>query len=316
MVIVDALAGLLDGPRAHRAFLVRLLMGSPWSVWVDDRAALSLVAVLRGEAWVTIPGESPARLQAGDIALIRGPEPYTVSDPSARPPDITVLPGGMCTTADGESLVDRFGRGVRTWGNDPDGAFEALVGTYERVSELGERLLAALPRLAVVPADSLDSPLLGVLTHEIDRDRPGQQTVLDRSLDLLVVSAVRAWLEGNAPGPGWFTASDDPVVGPALRLLDGQPAEPWTLPALAASVGCSRATLARRFTELVGEPPITYLTERRMSLAADLLLEPGASVTSVSRRVGYATPYAFSTAFKRVRGRTPDDHRRNGGTVV
>ncbi|MBA2281189.1 MAG: helix-turn-helix transcriptional regulator, partial [Acidimicrobiia bacterium] len=85
---------------------------------------------------------------------------------------------------------------------------------------------------------------------------------------------------------------------------------PWTVATLAARVGCSRATLGRRFTELVGEPPMAFLTERRLALAADLLLEPGTTLAAVAQRVGYATPFALSAAFKRVRGHSPRDHQR------
>jgi AraC-like DNA-binding protein len=99
------------------------------------------------------------------------------------------------------------------------------------------------------------------------------------------------------------------VVGRALRLLHNDPARPWTVAALAAATGTSRAALARRFNELVGEPPMTFLTGWRIALAADLLREPGATVGSVARQVGYGSPFALSTAFKRVRGISPHQHR-------
>jgi AraC-like DNA-binding protein len=103
------------------------------------------------------------------------------------------------------------------------------------------------------------------------------------------------------------------VVGPVLRLLHSKPAHPWTVEALAVTTGTSRASLARRFTELVGEPPMTFLTGWRLALAADLLREPGATVGSVARQVGYGSSFALSTAFKRVRGISPREHRATGG---
>ena len=96
--------------------------------------------------------------------------------------------------------------------------------------------------------------------------------------------------------PGWYRASSDPVVGPALRMLHNDPAHPWTVAALARATGVSRAGLARRFTELVGEPPMSFLTGWRIALAADLLQEPGATVGSVAHQVGYGSPFALSTA--------------------
>src|SRR5262249_25169974 len=100
-----------------------------------------------------------------------------------------------------------------------------------------------------------------------------------------------------------------------LRLLHNNPAHPWTVAALAAEVGVSRAALARRFTELVGEPPMAFLTGWRLALAADLLLEPDATVGAVARPVGYTSPFTFSTAFKRRYGVSPQAHRRAAASV-
>jgi AraC-like DNA-binding protein len=314
---VDGFTGLLDGPRARQAFLLHLVMDPAWSVWVDDHAPLSVVAMLRGEAWVSAPDLPATRIGPSDIAIVRGPEPYLFADPPDAPPQVIALPGGQCSSTKGESLDDRFRYGVRRWGNSPTGATEALVGAYEHVSELGRHLVAALPRLAVVPAGSLDSPFVDLLAREMDKDAPGQQVVLDRLLDLLVVAVLRAWFTSTGgDAPGWFRAHTDPVVGPALRLLQEDPARPWTNATLAAAVGCSRSTLARRFTALVGEPPMSFLTARRLALAADLLLEPDATIAAVARRVGYANPFALSTAFKRVRGHSPREHRRQPDTVA
>ena len=99
------------------------------------------------------------------------------------------------------------------------------------------------------------------------------------------------------------------MVGLALRLIHNDPANQWTVAKLAAETRVSRAALARRFTDLVGEPPMTFLTEWRLALAADLLLEPGATIGSVAHQVGYGSPFALSTAFKRVRGVSPQQHK-------
>jgi AraC-like DNA-binding protein len=121
---------------------------------------------------------------------------------------------------------------------------------------------------------------------------------------------LRAWFaRPDAPAPGWYRAHADPVVGHALRLMHHNPAHPWTLAALAREVGVSRAALARRFHELVGEPPMTFLTGWRIALAADLLREPGATLASVALQVGYGSPFALSSAFKRRRGVSPQQYR-------
>jgi AraC-like DNA-binding protein len=136
--------------------------------------------------------------------------------------------------------------------------------------------------------------------------------VLDRLLDLLLVAAVRAhFTRAAADAPGWFRAQGDPMVSSALRLMQDNPAEPWTLASLAQETHVSRATLARRFTEVVGQPPMEFLTEWRLALAADLILDPTETIASVAAKVGYGSAYALSAAFKRVRGVRPGEYRRS-----
>jgi AraC-like DNA-binding protein len=244
------------------------------------------------------------------VAVARGPAPYTVADHPATAPQVVIHPGQHCRTPDGEDLAQPWDLGTRTWGNSPEGASVMLVGTYETAGEISRRLLDALPALAVVTAGTLDSPLVTLLGDEITRDEPGQDAVLDRLLDLLLVAVLRAWFAGEAgEAPAWYRAGADPVVGPAVRMLQRNPARPWTVAGLAADVGVSRAALARRFSEVVGEPPMAFLTSWRLALAADLLCEPGATVGSVAAQVGYSGPFALSNAFKRVRGLSPQQHR-------
>ncbi|MFD4030606.1 AraC family transcriptional regulator [Streptomyces sp. NPDC058637] len=313
---MDALAGLLDGPRARGAFLLRMVMEPPWAVSVEDRAPLCLMSVTRGEAWIVPPdGTGPVRLTPGDIAVIRGPEPYTVADRPGTAPHARVGPGGVCGTLHGEPLAESMRLGVRTWGNAPDGATTLLVGTYLLDGEISRRLLDALPPLILLPSDDRSGPLLKLFEAEIAQDEPGQGVVLDRLLDLLLIAVLRTWFaRPGAAAPAWYAALGDPVVGQALRHLQDEPAHPWTVGSLAARTGVSRAGLARQFSELVGEPPMAYLTGWRLALAADLLRETDATVETVARKVGYSGSFAFSAAFKRVRGVSPQEFR-NGKPV-
>jgi AraC-like DNA-binding protein len=311
---MDALAGLLDGPRARGAFLLRSILDPPWSLRIQDRAPLTLVAVTRGEAWLAPDDGEAVRLHAGDVAIARGPDPYTLADDPATPPQVVIHPGQVCTTLHGEPLAQAMDLGVRTWGNSPDGSTMMLTGTYELCNEIGRRTLAALPPLVILPAGSWDSALVPLLGAEIVKDEPGQELILDRLLDLLLISALRAWLS-RPDAPAWCRAHSDPVVGRALRMLHNNPAHPWTVASLAAATGVSRAALARRFTDLVGEPPMTYLASWRIALAADLLREPDATLGAIARQVGYGSSFAFSTAFKRVRGVRPTEYRLGAATA-
>ncbi len=315
---MDVVAGLLDGPRARGAFLLRSHLSAPWGMRIEDEAPLTIVPVLRGSAWVgpvvgdetTDPGE---HVTTGDVVLLRGPDHYVVADRPSTAPQVVVGPSEVCRAVDGgPSPMSELG--VRSWGNDPDGETVIVTGTYPLDGEVGRRILRVLPQRLVLRREDVDATLVEMLAREVARDLPGQEAVLDRLLDLLLISCLRTWLSRD-DAPGWYRADADPVVGAALRLVHHDPARAWTVASLAREVGLSRAAFSRRFTTLVGEPPMGYLTGWRLDLAADLLLEPDATLTSVARTVGYASPFALSAAFKRVRGTSPAAHRRRDGAA-
>jgi AraC-like DNA-binding protein len=309
---VDPLADFLDGPRAREAFVLRSLLEPPWALRVQDEAPLTVVAIVRGNAWITMDDEKPIALTPGDVAVVLGPGHYTVADDPSTSPNIVIQPGQHCETPSGEPLKQAMDLGVRTWGNSATGSVAMLTGTYQTDSEVSRRLLESLPALTVVSAETWRSPIVDLLADEISKDAPGQQVVLDRLLDLLLVGALREALSsGGASVPAWYRATEDPIVGRVLGMMHNQPDHPWTVAGLAAAVGLSRAALARRFRDQVGEPPLGYLTGWRMTLAADLLRSPGATVGGVARNVGYSSPFTFSTAFKRAFGLSPRDYRNH-----
>ena len=300
----------LDGPHARRAFALRVVMNPPWSLDVRDRAPLTVMAVLTGRAWLMVDGES-IPLAAGDIALIRGPEPYVVADQPEREASIVIHPGQECTTLAGKPVRLSMSHGVRTWGNTASGETTMLIGTYESDAEIGSAVTAALPRTAVVPAGTVNPGLVQFLADAMRTDAPGQGSVIDRMLDVLLIHSVRGWSDAHPErARGWLSASADSVVGQALELLHELPAEPWTLEALARRLNISRATLAARFRSAVGEPPMTYLTNWRMLLASELLADPHRTTARIAAEIGYGSPFALSTAFKRRFGVSPTEYRR------
>ncbi|MFF3613229.1 cupin domain-containing protein [Streptomyces sp. NPDC002580] len=306
----DPLAGLLEGPRARGAFMIRACFDPPWCVRIEDRAPLTIMLVVRGDAWVVPDRGERLRLTAGDVAVARGPDPYLCADDPGTPPGAVILPGGECVYPDGRSLKGHWDLGVRSWGDRLEGSTVLLIGTYLMRGEVDARLLDALPPLLALPSDVWECPLTPILAEEMVRDEPGQEVVLDRLLDLLMITALRAWFSRpEAAAPAWYRALSDPVVGRVLRLLQDDPAHPWTVAALAAKAGVSRAALARRFGELVGEPPMTYLTGRRLALAADRLRGSDDTLDTIARHVGYGSAFALSSAFKRVYGVSPQEHR-------
>ncbi|UZX01369.1 AraC family transcriptional regulator [Arthrobacter sp. CDRTa11] len=302
---MDPLTHFLDGPRAVGAFALIVQMNTPWGINVRDNAALTVLAVTRGAARV-----DGSLLEAGDVALIRGPEPYAVTDAAGSAPAIEIGPGQHCTTLDGRDLRDELRHGIRCWGNTAEGETALLIGTYERPDEAGGLVVRALPRLTIVPRERADGALVSLLTRELAHDDPAAQVVVDRLLDVLVVNTIRHWANApDRPTEASWLACNDPLVVRALECLHADPAVPWTVESLARRVNTSRASLAARFRTSVGEPPMTYLTRWRLTLARDLLQAPDATVSRVARQVGYQNAYAFSTAFKRQVGTTPTEYR-------
>ncbi|WP_242886243.1 AraC family transcriptional regulator [Actinomadura litoris] len=295
---MDAVSELLAGVRARGAVFRQTVMRPPWALRMASGAPLTLATMLDGHAWIVPDGRDPVRIAPGDIAVVPGDAPYTVADDPATEPTQVVTTADYCSGRTG------------TCGDPAEEAAVLLSGAFERRGELSEHLLHALPPVLVVPAGGSPYPSTELIAAEITRERPGRQLVLDRLLDLMLVSALRTWFETpDSTAPAWCRALDDPIVGTALRLLHESPAHPWTVADLAAKTGVSRAALARRFTTQVGEPPMAYLTSWRIALAADLLRETDETVSAIARKVGYANAFALSVAFKRLKGTRPTTHR-------
>lgn len=240
--------------------------------------------------------------------MVCGDVPYLLSSELGLAPTVHIGAEQACTGPDGRDLQDELASGVRTWGNDLDGEDVLLVGTFRSSGEVGKILLSALPSSFVVR--NADSSMVSVLADEITRDGIAQSSVLDRLLDLILIQTVRSWSATvRETRPTWMDSAHDPIAKRALDLIHEHPDRAWTIDSLARSVASSRASLARRFHEAVGTPPIAYLTQWRLALAADLMTDPTLTLSAISQQVGYASPFSFSTAFKKHYGVSPRIYR-------
>jgi AraC-like DNA-binding protein len=306
---VDVFGDLFRGVRAHGSLFGSSTQTAPWALHFVDGAPLTLCTVLTGAGWIVPEQGPPEPLRAYETVVVQGPTTFTFVDEldtQAEP----VACGEFCATPEQGGTRHRLG--WNDCGDNRDGATTLIVGAYPVRGEISRRLLDALPVVLRVGAGGTGDAVLDHLAAEVAVDVPGQQVVLDRLLDWMLVCTLREWFDrpGGAP-PAWWAAQRDPVVGDALRLLHADPSAPWTVSFLADRTGVSRSTLAKRFADLVGEPPLTYLTRWRMTLAADLLVEQkAATVADIARTVGYSDPFGFSAAFKRVRGVNPSEFRR------
>ncbi|PJN28626.1 AraC family transcriptional regulator [Streptomyces sp. CB02959] len=309
---MDVFSDLIRGVRAHGSLFGSSTLCPPWALHFVDGAPLTLCTVLTGAGWIVPEHRPPEPLRARETIIVRGPATFTfVDEVGTRAEPLTC--GERYATPEQGGTRNRLG-----WhdcggdAGDGAGATTLIVGAYPVRGEISRRLLDALPVVLRVGGGDTADPVLDHLAAEVRVDAPGQQVVLDRLLDWMLVCSLREWFDrpGGEP-PGWWAAQRDPVAGEALRLLHAEPAAPWTVSTLAERTGVSRSTLAKRFADQVGEPPLTYLTRWRMTLAADLLVEQqSATIADIARAVGYSDPFGFSAAFKRVRGANPSEFRR------
>jgi AraC-like DNA-binding protein len=245
--------------------------------------------------WLDDP-PSALELAPGDVALVRGgPDHFIAHEPNAA-----------CLSP------EQFQ--ARHADDEPasiDGANVFLCGAYVLSGDIGRGLLEALPPILTLSAAANDPlhDVIGMLSSELATSGPGHQTVLDRLLDVLLVLAIRACFQRSEHAPRWYQASADPRLGPALSAMHADAARPWTVPNLAAISGLSRAAFARIFQHALGQAPIQYLTEWRMTLARDHLRAGELTLAQIAARTGYASPYAFAAAFRRHHGVPPGQWR-------
>ena len=302
---MDPLADVLDLSHVRGALLGSVRAEAPWGLALPSSHGASFHAITSGTAWLRVSDQAPIHLMPGDLALLPSGAAHRLSsepDGECRPFDHVVREQLM--TPEGDLPLD-----------GPDATTTFVCTGYEYDDDVAQPLLALLPPVLHTPADPVNggatAALVQLLAGEVGLRDPGARAAADRLIDLLLIGVLRAWATANGDRrASWLSALRDPTIARALAALHERPAEPWTLAALAAEVNVSRATLARRFRELVGEPPLGYLTRWRLDLAARRLKDTDESIDAIARAVGYSSEYAFNRAFRRHRGVPPGRFRR------
>jgi AraC-like DNA-binding protein len=284
--------------RASGGVFARSVAIAPWGLRLPGTIQLAVHSVVQGRAWLWTEADGdPLELTPGDLALVRGgPDHFVAHEPGAR----CVSPDEFRALHAGDAASPGPRRAV------------FLCGAYRFAGDIGRGLVQALPPVLPLPA-SVDDPIHAVVTllsREMLHAEPGMQTVLDRLLDVLVVLGLRAGLTRSATAPAWFRAAADPRLAPALQAMHANAAQPWTVDELAKLSNMSRATFARVFQQVLGQPPVKYLADWRMTLARDLLLAQDRTLAEIAGQVGYSSEYAFATAFRRHHGESPGRWRQ------
>lgn len=257
-----------------------------------------------GWGWLWFDADASGRavgLVPGEVTLVRGGTDHYIGDE----------PGTDCLEP--EEFRARHATGGES---DTPGATVFLCGAYRFSGDVGNGLLEALPQVLTLQA-AVGDPLrevIALLSHELANPEPGQATVLDRLLDVLLALAIRSDFRRSPNAPRWYRASADPRLSAALQAMHEDAGRSWSVPELAALSGLSRAALARTFHEALGQTPMQYLTDWRMALARDHLRTGELGMASIARGVGYSSPYAFAAAFRRHHGEPPGAWRQREST--
>jgi AraC-like DNA-binding protein len=308
----DVLTDVLDLLRVRGAVMAQVRAHAPWGLRLPHNPGASFHAITAGSCWIRVGTQAPRELLPGDVVLLPRGTPHTVSSEpkgASRPWDRAAK--AQARSASGEIVLD--GAGAST---------HFICAAYAYDHDVAHPLLGLLPLVLVLserdtPETEPLASTLRLLRHELAATRAGGAAIVNRLIDILFVHMVRAWVsERAADDASWLGALTDPIVARALTVMHGDPALPWTVETLAERVNVSRANLARRFTRLVGEAPLSYLTRWRMELAARHLRDTDAAVGAIARQVGYASEFAFSRAFSRARGDAPGRYRRHHRAAI
>lgn len=302
----DPLTDVLRELRLVQSFYCHSELRSPWGFAMPNRDHAAFHFVAEGAAWLRGIYERPLHLQRGDFVLIPHGGDHVLSDPvDGEAPLIDALP--FQKIGQNAALLRHGGSGKRT---------VLACGGVRFEDPAVNPLLDLMPDLLHIRGvadgqEQLVRQMLDAMGSEALAPRPGGTTVMTRLADVLVIHAVRSWLERSPEGrTGWLRALRDPRIGRALVLIHRQPDAAWTVASLAADVHMSRSVFSERFTVLVGVPPLLYLTRWRMHLATRWLRDERASLGQVANRLGYESEPSFSRAFKRHVGVAPSAIRR------
>ncbi|WIX85097.1 AraC family transcriptional regulator [Amycolatopsis sp. DG1A-15b] len=303
---MDVLADVLAALRSGAPVAAQTEAHAPWGLRFDHTTGAAFHVVLAGSAWLApLPGEAgfePVELGRGDVVLLGRGVPHAMTSAPGTP--LVAFRPTRPSAATPFGRVSLPGPGART---------TIVCGAYRLRRHRPHPLLRDLPEVVHLPAVPGRHPglraLVRLLDDELAAHPPGAAVVAPSLVDALLVYMLRAWLSESAGTPGWSAALADPVTARALAAIHGDPARAWTVEQLGAAAGLSRAAFARRFTALVGEPPLTYLTRWRMTTAARLLRETDRPLAQVAPAVGYGSAFAFAKAFRREYATTPGSYR-------
>lgn len=306
----DRLARMLHTLRMRSTFYCQAELGEPWSLEMPAIPdSLSFHVLTNGTCWLRLPEADPLELRAGDLALVPHGLGHDLANAvdAASGPRVDLLPQQYLT--DQYSVLRHGGTGRTA---------QLVCGVVSFDDPAARELMRALPEVLFIGGDSISAAssirdTLRLMAGELSQPQPGGEAVATRLADILVVQAIRAWLADDLDtGDGWLRALQDERIGRVLEAIHAELGREWTLDRLAQVATMSRSSFSTRFTELVGEAPIAYLTRWRMNIAHTRLREENITAARLAPELGYQSEAAFNRAFTRIIGRTPGSIRHQG----
>lgn len=298
---------LLDSLRMESAFYTHSRLTRPWGIVMPPMPNCMMYhIVLEGTAEFRVE-DSVFNLEEGGFVLFPGGDGHVLSDGECK----TITP---LTELPIESVTERYE--TLDFGGGGE-AVRMVCGAMLFQHPLAIKLLGILPPFIKIHPDSEDSvsivtSVAELLESESQSVSVGAEAVISRLADILVIAAMRQYLSGlDDSQTGWLTALEDVRIGQSLKLIHDQPDRHWSLAELATAVGMSRTSFATQFKKLVGNTPMVYLTEWRMSLAYSSLQLTKDTVLSIALDIGYQSEASFSRAFKKVIGKSPLEVRKD-----
>ncbi|MEM7333691.1 MAG: AraC family transcriptional regulator [Chloroflexota bacterium] len=306
---IDHLGEALHSFHMKGTFYSRSEFTAPWGLRLPPfENHLMFHVILEGVAFLKIEGTADRILRKGDFALItHGYGHVLLSSEEALAVDLFDVPNIMIS--DKYEVLKQDGGGALT---------SMMCGIVQFDHPTASHLIQLLPKS--IHIESWQSPqfewiqsTLRLMTVEAQSLKPGGETIITRLADILIIQAIRAWLEqDSATQSGWLGALQDPQIGRAISAIHQNPGDPWRVDSLAQQAMMSRSAFAARFKHLVGESPMQYVTRWRMKIALDRLQKEEISIEALSEQLDYSSEASFSRAFKKYNGISIREARKLG----
>jgi AraC-like DNA-binding protein len=304
---MDVLTSVLDSLQLKSCLSSRTEVPAPWKCYFRASPDAMFHVMNFGKGYVCVEGESaPIPVANGDVIVLPHGHAHEICDDPASPLMTTVY---MDYVSHSRCEIFPFeGDGPRT---------VLLCGVFHLEESSPHPLLSLLPTVIHIKSEDgrfMDGlpEIIHLMSRESCSYRPGAETMLQRLTDMLFIQVIRAWVENQPENSGnWLEALHDPQIGSVLEWIHQHPEQLWTVKTLAQTAAMSRSAFSARFRQLVGEPPMAYVTRLRMHTAASLL-KSGLGMDEIALQVGYDSEVAFRKAFKRELGITPGVYRQHG----